>query len=201
MTFFEFSEFSESWPNPRAVWLLEICSLIVVKSNFLLLFVGWYLFRVISGNTYPEVVMKIHFVQLNQIEWLPCHFLNVIKHLVCELKYNSSGDMRAKNWPTSPCVGKSKCICWEIKGHVLEHETSCFTWCSLIWNIIQFHSQTQTHGWSCKTSILIRSSFIFEHKHMYEVVKLWFWDNAFWFPNTWWGRSVFSPHVPRWMTL
>ena len=33
---------------------------IVVKSNFPLLSVGWYLFRVVI-DTYPEVVMKIPF--------------------------------------------------------------------------------------------------------------------------------------------
>ena len=36
---------------------------IVVKSNFPLLSVGWYLFRVVI-DTYPEVVMKIHFILL-----------------------------------------------------------------------------------------------------------------------------------------
>ena len=49
------SEFSESWPNPKAVWLpatLDTFLDLVVKSNFPLLSVGWYLFRVVTGNRY-----------------------------------------------------------------------------------------------------------------------------------------------------
>ena len=49
------SEFSESRQNPRAVWLpatLDTFLDVVVKSNFPLLSVGWYLFRVVSGNRY-----------------------------------------------------------------------------------------------------------------------------------------------------
>ena len=49
------SEFSESGQNPRAVLLpetLETFLDLVVKSNFPLLSVDWYLFRVVTGNTY-----------------------------------------------------------------------------------------------------------------------------------------------------
>ena len=44
---------------------------IVVKSNFLLVSVGWYLLGVVKAtNTYPEAVMKIGFVLLALVMYL-----------------------------------------------------------------------------------------------------------------------------------
>ena len=53
MTFTEFSEFSESRQNPEVVWLPETTDTflnVVVKKIFLLLFLGCYLFTVVSHN-------------------------------------------------------------------------------------------------------------------------------------------------------
>ena len=61
MTFFEFSEFNESWAKSKSSMVtrdipyltIDIILDVVIKNNFPLLSAGWYLFRVVSGNRYP----------------------------------------------------------------------------------------------------------------------------------------------------